>query len=463
VRLEWSESDYTTHYNIYRGTTPFFTPTTPVTSVTTTYYVDVGYAGDPSTNYFYVVTAANQYGESDYSDRIGEFDFGLITTPTTDFNEIALPLILPGVQKASDLLLAIPNCNSVARWNASFQGYRQYSPSIPSTNFDVYPGHAYYVNVSDPGVFTLVGLYTEPLFDLVTTPTTDFNDIMLPLYKHAILRASDLLVDIPSCNSVARWNAAFQGYRQFSPSIPSTNFDVYIGYPYYVNVASNTQWPAVLTKILAGESDLASEASPKLTIGVPHLVYGRLESKTMADHTLTIRAYLNGDREEYLTNFDGGSSLADDGYFWIQCSQFPTGWAEGDLVEVEVIEGESETVIARFETRLTHEPADEMQMTYTDAVETITEFTVYRNYPNPFNPETTIAWAIPEKGQVEVTIYNTLGQKIRTLIDEVQTAGRHTVVWDCKNELFDSAASGVYFCRIKYEQESRVQKMILMR
>lgn len=463
VRLEWSESDYTTHYNVYRGTTPFFTPTTPVSSVTTTYYVDAGYAGDPATNYFYVVTAANQYGESDYSDRIGEFDFGLITTPTTDFNEIALPLIMPGIQKASDLLLAIPNCNSVARWNANFQGYRQFSPSIPSTNFDVYPGHAYYVNVSAPGVFTLVGSYTEPLFDLVTTPTTDFNDIMLPLNKHAVLRASDLLVDIPSCNSVARWNAAFQGYRQFSPSIPSTNFDVFIGYPYYVNVASNTQWPAMLTKMLAGESEQVNMESPTMATGVPHLVFGRIDLAGKSSDEVVVRAYLNGDRENYLTTHDAGCSLEDDGYFWIQCSQFAAGWTEGDLVAAEVIDRASGKVIALLETRLSHEPVDELLMLQQAPVETIEEFSVYRNYPNPFNLETTISYAMPDAGHVLVAIYNTLGQRIRTLVDESQPAGRHSVIWDATDESSASAASGVYFCRIRYEKENRVQKMILMR
>ncbi len=85
------------------------------------------------------------------------------------------------------------------------------------------------------------------------------------------------------------------------------------------------------------------------------------------------------------------------------------------------------------------------------------------NYPNPFNPETTIEYEMPTSGSLRLEIYNMLGQKIKTLIDQNQVAGSHRVVWNGKNESGEAVASGIYLYRIQSDNFTATKRMLLIR
>ncbi len=82
-------------------------------------------------------------------------------------------------------------------------------------------------------------------------------------------------------------------------------------------------------------------------------------------------------------------------------------------------------------------------------------------YPNPFNPTTTISFSIKEKTPVELVIYNILGQKVRTLVNQPLEPGEHSVVWNGTDNKGRSVASGIYFYRMKAGNYSETQKMVL--
>jgi hypothetical protein len=88
---------------------------------------------------------------------------------------------------------------------------------------------------------------------------------------------------------------------------------------------------------------------------------------------------------------------------------------------------------------------------------------IYQNYPNPFNSETTIKYQIPHSGNVEVAIYSILGQKIKTIVDEYQSAGFYRVIWDGTNDLNVIASSGLYICVMKSGNFKDSFKMILLK
>jgi len=89
---------------------------------------------------------------------------------------------------------------------------------------------------------------------------------------------------------------------------------------------------------------------------------------------------------------------------------------------------------------------------------------LYANYPNPFNPETTISFSILDNNQpTELTIYNLKGQKVRTLVNDILTAGKHFVVWNGKDDNGKQSASGIYFYHLKNGDFSSKQKMILIK
>ncbi len=91
------------------------------------------------------------------------------------------------------------------------------------------------------------------------------------------------------------------------------------------------------------------------------------------------------------------------------------------------------------------------------------QYSLAQNYPNPFNPATTIAFNLPNAGQVELSIYNVLGQKVATIVDGQLEAGTHEAVWDGTDESGNAVGSGIYFYRISTSDFEQTKKMILMK
>jgi hypothetical protein len=84
-------------------------------------------------------------------------------------------------------------------------------------------------------------------------------------------------------------------------------------------------------------------------------------------------------------------------------------------------------------------------------------------YPNPFNPTTEISFSLPERAQVSLVIYNILGEKVKTLVNQTMEAGNYNVTWDSKDEAGNSVASGIYFYRLKTDDFDKTMKMLLMK
>ncbi|MCP4367898.1 MAG: T9SS type A sorting domain-containing protein, partial [Deltaproteobacteria bacterium] len=75
------------------------------------------------------------------------------------------------------------------------------------------------------------------------------------------------------------------------------------------------------------------------------------------------------------------------------------------------------------------------------------EFSLNQNYPNPFNPSTIIGFQLPKVSDVQLVIYNILGQRIKTLVKQKLTAGVYTAIWDGTNDTGAGVAAGIYFYR----------------
>ncbi|MBU0691559.1 T9SS type A sorting domain-containing protein [bacterium] len=90
-------------------------------------------------------------------------------------------------------------------------------------------------------------------------------------------------------------------------------------------------------------------------------------------------------------------------------------------------------------------------------------FALYQNYPNPFNPTTQIRYDIPENTHVRINVYNTLGQRVATLLDNIHVAGTYTVTWNSKNSAGHDVASGLYIFRMEAGNFVDAKKMVLMR
>lgn len=85
------------------------------------------------------------------------------------------------------------------------------------------------------------------------------------------------------------------------------------------------------------------------------------------------------------------------------------------------------------------------------------------NYPNPFNPSTTIRYALPENTFVNLQIFNVLGQPVRTLVNRELPPGNQSVEWEGKNDRGQEVSSGIYFYRIEADGFARTRRMVLLR
>ena len=85
------------------------------------------------------------------------------------------------------------------------------------------------------------------------------------------------------------------------------------------------------------------------------------------------------------------------------------------------------------------------------------------NYPNPFNPTTTISFDLPKSGNVKLEIFNSKGQRVKTLLNEKINSGHHSVIWNGKNMKNQNVVSGIYFYRISNQNYSETKKMMLLK
>lgn len=91
------------------------------------------------------------------------------------------------------------------------------------------------------------------------------------------------------------------------------------------------------------------------------------------------------------------------------------------------------------------------------------DFILFQNYPNPFNPSTTIHYNLPYGGLVDIKIFSIQGQLIRQLYSSENKAGNYYIIWDGKNQNRNLASSGIYLCAVRFSDQLKTMKMLLIK
>jgi hypothetical protein len=156
----------------------------------------------------------------------------------------------------------------------------------------------------------------------------------------------------------------------------------------------------------------------------------------------------------------------------IQASNYPLTITAGNLTTneneqyalVEVLangDGAMHTLEAGSQIKITNPEVKALRLAKVQRLPLV--FAVEQNYPNPFNPTTTIKYAIPHDEHVVIEVYNIVGQKVRTVVNEQQKAGRHAALWQSDNDVGQKVGSGVYFYRVTAGDNTVVRKMLLVK
>ena len=91
------------------------------------------------------------------------------------------------------------------------------------------------------------------------------------------------------------------------------------------------------------------------------------------------------------------------------------------------------------------------------------DYVLYPNYPNPFNPGTTIEFALPRRELLRLAVYDIMGRPVRTILSATVEPGYHQVVWDGRDGRGRSVATGVYIYRLETPSKSMARKMMLLK
>jgi len=450
--------------------------------------------------------------ESDMSKVAGVIAYSLRSTPGTDINEIVVGMDTRATRNpiwnAEDLINAIPHCTVVYSWNAQGQGFIGHPKGLPFNLFSVYPGYPYSVNVPVDTTWTVAGSLPDTNFHLITTPGTDINHIGVPFTKSNLLNADSLVRDIPGGSVVYVWSAVSQGTIGHPKGLPFNNFSVHPGYPYYVSVTCDSTWPSapwavsnslasrnLVKKTLSDNVHYSNTLSKKgasanliktgssvnpmlktsttsssLSGGVPHMVYGKYKGRI--SHGLKMRAWIAGRLDEVLDETVVGTGC-DSTYWWLNIGTLPTPWKAGEKLEVE-LEDTTNKLGGIASITLTNDGADVAEVILinksiqtlnveSDAAEIPKEYSLVGNYPNPFNPATTIVYRLPVRAGVTLEIFDILGRTIKMLYNGTQNPGEYSQSWDGTDNSGVKVSSGIYFYKMHSNSYTCVKKMILLK
>ena len=411
----------------------------------------------------------NSETESEPSNVAGEFDVELLTTTTTDINELVVIMNTTNTRQhivtAEDLAQAIPNCTDVYYWSASGQGQVGHPKGTPIENFEIKPGYPYIVNVSANTIWTNAGTYEMATFNLVTTSSTDINHIGVPFEKSHLTTADELGQDIPSCTDVYYWDVTGQGQVGHPVGTPVEDFPVYAAFPYYVNVTAEATWPSEAASTTPPDpAENNQTMAQHIGSNVPHTAYGKLNMNGIKGD-LYLRAWIVGRENDVLTNDMVGTGF-DHEYWWIGVGNFAASWQADDRLTVEFIDADG-SLLGRQTITLTNAGSDKGEEMVLGVLSDIAahqdvpeQYELQPNYPNPFNPSTTLQFGLPSRGHVKMSIYSMNGRLVRTLLNSQKDAASHPVVSDARNDAGLVVSSGIYLCRIESGDWHQTMKLI---
>ncbi|MCF6268986.1 MAG: T9SS type A sorting domain-containing protein [Melioribacteraceae bacterium] len=139
----------------------------------------------------------------------------------------------------------------------------------------------------------------------------------------------------------------------------------------------------------------------------------------------------------------------------------PGAWHGGEILRVKQQEDGTKTDKILLTNNINFNPITSVEAGGTNEL-LPKSFVVSQNYPNPFNPSTTITYALPEAGDVEVNVYSIIGEKIATLVKAHQSAGVKEVTWNAGSSS-GGLSSGIYFYSVKYGDKVSNKKMLLLK
>ena len=288
------------------------------------------------------------------------------------------------------------------------------------------------------------------------------NMLSVPL-KPATPMTARSLAEMIGATMVIALDEVRQEFVGWTPDAPGDGFPIEGGKGYIVNLLQ----PQQVTFVGAAWTNQPQvAAAPSVTSNEgtwAFVVSGRLESERNLNGYLVIARNLQTDAIM--------TGSVRDGYFAVAAADLSRRsiLQVGDSLEVTVTDTTGEIASEQFSFTVTSDTlANAVLSVRLDGVGTPKQTLLLQNYPNPFNPETWIPYHLSEAALVRLSIYDTTGQRIRTLSLGFQAAGFYqsrsrAAYWDGRNDLGEQVSSGVYFYQLSTPSEHQMKRMVIVK
>jgi hypothetical protein len=343
-------------------------------------------------------------------------------------------------------------------------GAMTYDPDLPDFNtlFEMDHFHGYWFRMLEPATFCVTGMPVDP-----TTPITLEMGWNLASYlpdeeddiEHALSSIMDqLLVVLGFYDGGVSYDPNLGGYNTLLVLKPD--------YGYWIKVSQDV----MLTYPGTGMPGFARVAPDAFSSGgnsfaTNHWVnlFGTgvtVDDKALAGGTLLEAVDASGNVcGSYIVREEGKFGFmpvygAEDG------SQ--AGLKDGDVFTIRVNGQETEETFT-YEADGSRVLVSSLTLKGGHSNAVPTRYSLNQNYPNPFNPETIISYELPADSKVELSVYNILGERVATLVNEFKPAGYYEVAWNGTRDDGTTVSSGIYFYRLSTDDYVKSMKMTLMK
>jgi hypothetical protein len=325
-----------------------------------------------------------------------------------------------------------------------------YSMQVEAGTHSVTASHPNYQSVTQTGVVVVTGQTTTVNFQL--PPSTDILVDGFESYENfALVFAPWTCVDVDQSTTYGMtgisWPNAYaaQAYMIFVPSATTpavTDAEPHGGIKMAACFASttppNNDW--LITPVLSNPTEISFWAKSYTDeYGLERFKVGVGTDTNPANFTII-----------------SGTNYIQAPVDWTEYTYSLTGYTGNVYVGIQCLSNDA-FIFFVDDVRVTGGTANDDPGTPVVATE------LHGNFPNPFNPETTIRYSVKEASPVTIEIYNVKGQLVRTLVSEAKAAGNYNVTWNGRDNNGNAAASGVYFYKMNAGKYSSTKKMIMMK
>ncbi|HHS50814.1 MAG TPA: T9SS type A sorting domain-containing protein, partial [candidate division Zixibacteria bacterium] len=453
------------YYEIYRFTSPTealdsgLEPTW-VTGLGETEFIvpDVLDATQP---YYYAVRARDfdDNVSPEFSNRVGKVDYEV----APGFSWLGYPLPVPGLVDPNDYIarLGIPLAdlysfnNAIGGWEELLVG------GFGRDLFDDGTDNIFALSAWT-GTARWTGYVPEPAEELniAFELFPGFNGIILPLVRDDLTMASDLYFELEALGYepvfVSRRvpGGAWQSIHVDGEGTVYLDFPIYPGHPYMVGIDGAGVWP-VYPDRMPSLRKRSIDAKKVSVVPMPNTCFIPFFAE---DNSRIDRVSVTATWGEQVRTGD-----VDDHIIRVELSDF-VGIKPGEQVRLEVVGDDGLFVGERLITVGEDGVHLEPEMVLAKTTPTLPEhFALHGNVPNPFNPATSISFDLPERADVDLTIYNIEGRLVRRMVSNEMPAGYHNVVWDGRDESGTIAPAGVYFYQLRAGEFSARRRMMLVK